>query len=239
MKKIMFNDHYGLTRAVLEGRKTQTRRKVTLTLHEISGENKLKEVYAEEIFLYEGAWLFKYKGKIYELPKENRPKYKVGEIVAIAQSYLQIASELEDPQNAPHKKHFEKNVDMASWYCCADHPGFKNKMFVSPEEMPHQIRITNVRVEELQNISDDDCEKEGIERRIYRHPPEDWVVTCPAKRFVFKGKNFGYGTGVNEYCYKHFHTGQKAFAFLIDKISGKGTWGDNPYVFVYDFELVK
>ena len=26
MKKIMFNDHYGLTQAVLEGRKTQTRR---------------------------------------------------------------------------------------------------------------------------------------------------------------------------------------------------------------------
>lgn len=26
MKKIMFNDKYGLTRAVLEGRKTQTRR---------------------------------------------------------------------------------------------------------------------------------------------------------------------------------------------------------------------
>lgn len=26
MKKIMFNDKYGLTKAVLEGRKTQTRR---------------------------------------------------------------------------------------------------------------------------------------------------------------------------------------------------------------------
>lgn len=26
MKKIMFNDHFGLTQAVLEGRKTQTRR---------------------------------------------------------------------------------------------------------------------------------------------------------------------------------------------------------------------
>lgn len=26
MKKIMFNDRYGLTQAVLEGRKTQTRR---------------------------------------------------------------------------------------------------------------------------------------------------------------------------------------------------------------------
>ena len=225
MKKIMFNDHYGLTRAVLQGLKTQTRRIYKLP----------KESYGRLEIESNNIITFDFDGN--ELI--TKPKYKIGEIVAVAQSYLQIASELEDPQNASCAEHFEKNVDMASWYCCADHPGFKNKMFVSPEEMPHQIRITNVRVEELQNISDDDCEKEGIERRIYRHPPEDWVVTCQTKQFVFKGKNFGHDTGVNEYCYKHFHTGQKAFAFLIDKISGKGTWEDNPYVFVYDFELVK
>ena len=33
MKKIMFNDKFGLTKAVLDGRKTQTRRLFTLTLH--------------------------------------------------------------------------------------------------------------------------------------------------------------------------------------------------------------
>lgn len=34
----MFNDRYGLTNAVLEGRKTVTRRNLTLTLHkEING----------------------------------------------------------------------------------------------------------------------------------------------------------------------------------------------------------
>ena len=30
MKKIMFNDRYGLTKAVLEGRKTMTRRIITV-----------------------------------------------------------------------------------------------------------------------------------------------------------------------------------------------------------------
>lgn len=25
---------------------------------------------------------------------------------------------------------------------------------------------------------------------------------------------------------------------FIDRISGKGTWDSNPYVFVYDFEIV-
>ena len=34
-------------------------------------------------------------------------------------------------------------------------------------------------------------------------------------------------------------TPHEAYAALIDKISGKGTWERNPYVFVYDFELVK
>lgn len=32
---------------------------------------------------------------------------------------------------------------------------------------------------------------------------------------------------------------KKTFSKLIDKVSGKGTWDSNPYVFVYDFELVK
>ena len=30
-----------------------------------------------------------------------------------------------------------------------------------------------------------------------------------------------------------------AFAALIDKVSGAGTWDDNPFVVVYEFELVK
>lgn len=35
-----------------------------------------------------------------------------------------------------------------------------------------------------------------------------------------------------------FDTPREAFAALIDKVSGKGTWESNPYVFVYEFELI-
>ena len=31
----------------------------------------------------------------------------------------------------------------------------------------------------------------------------------------------------------------RAFATLIDKVSGKETWASNPWVFVYEFELAK
>lgn len=33
-------------------------------------------------------------------------------------------------------------------------------------------------------------------------------------------------------------TPREVYANLIDRISGKGTWESNPYVFVYDFELI-
>lgn len=101
--------------------------------------------------------------------------------------------------------------------------GYFNKMFVRAGLMPHQIRITNVRAERLQDISDEDCLKEGI----------------------IKGKVGSEDTHFMDAYYiptlktDPFCTPQGAYSYLIDKISGKGTWKNNPYVFVYDFELVK
>ena len=99
-------------------------------------------------------------------------------------------------------------------------PGVHNKMFVKAEYMPHQIRITNVRVERLQDISDEDCLREGI------------LEDCPNVQYSFP-------TEIG-YCGQYpFNTPREAFAALIDKVSGKGTWASNPWVFVYEFELVK
>lgn len=85
--------------------------------------------------------------------------------------------------------------------------------------MPHAIRITNIRIERLQDISEADSLKEGILR--------------------------GYDVGLDRTTYWYhglanssFRTPQEAYASLIDRISGKGTWESNPYVFVYDFELI-
>lgn len=35
------------------------------------------------------------------------------------------------------------------------------------------------------------------------------------------------------------NTQREAFAILIDKVSGRGTWERNPWVVVCEFELVK
>lgn len=37
----------------------------------------------------------------------------------------------------------------------------------------------------------------------------------------------------------YFDNHREAFASLIDKVSGRGTWASNTWVVVYEFELVK
>ena len=139
-------------------------------------------------------------------------KYKVGEIVAIAKSYKDIFSEF-----SQHPKQ-QLNISVKN---PTDKAGWTNKMFVKSEVMPHQIRITNVRIERLQDISDEDCLKEGIE-------------------FDSKAQSFycGFNTSTNSKIWLG-RTPCEAYSALIDKVSGKGTWDSNPYVFVYDFELIK
>lgn len=69
MKKILFNDRYGLTQAVLEGRKTQTRR-----------------IIVEDVGIREDgcAWFKDELGEYHIVP----PTYLIGEDVAVAQSYF-------------------------------------------------------------------------------------------------------------------------------------------------------
>ena len=194
----MFNDKYGLTRALLEGRKTMTRRSVP--------EKLIKAI--------EGG-----------VPgfAVMESKYKVGEVVAVAQSYGTILDELEDPRNFSCMEHWEsKSGDRGKYAEMAMYsPGGTNKMFVLAEEMPHQIRITNVRVERLQDISDEDSIKEGIEFAM------------------IGGYYVNYNPATGSRAWLNGETCREAFASLIDKVSGKGTWESNPWVFVYEFELVK
>ena len=209
MKKIMFNDKYGLTQAVLEGRKTQTRRMLNPTM--FFQRLETDEGWSNEDI---SAWKRSCNRRLHEAQGDmlqqmfdyalSSSRYKVGEVVAVAQKYKDIA--LDVP------------VELAAELI--KQPGWNNKMFVRADLMPHHIRITNIRVERLRDISEEDCLKEGIWR-------DDNVG--------IEGTTYWYHGLANS----SFRTAKEAYAALIDKISGKGTWEGNPWVFVYDFELIK
>lgn len=194
MKKSENNDIYGLTAAVLDGTKTQTRRIVTQKALEAwddidDGDEYSRSVYAAS-----------YEAKMRNFLLEYA-QYKVGDVVAIAQKYS---------DNCNHLCHNCRHHGEVS---CT------NKMYVKASDMQWFIKITNVRVQRLQDISEHDCLAEGIIKYA------DGVYT-----YYENGK---------KYYHADLDTPQKAFADLIDKINGKGTWESNPFVFVYEFKLVK
>lgn len=214
MKKIMFNDKLSLTKAVLEGRKTQTRRVI-----------KCRKTFKGEWVAGFNIHIRPSDKKVVGLPcmydadesefdgGEILPKYKVGEVVAVAQRMCDVYAEWD-------MAHLGKNTK-ALMEKFGGSPCFKNKMFVKASEMPHQIRITDVRVERLQDISDEDCLKEGVRKVVN----ENGIYV---QYYVGKGDNA---------C--SFENPREAFAHLINKVSKKDVWSENPYVFVYDFEVIK
>lgn len=218
----MFNSRYGIEQGVLEGEITQMSSIVNFTLHKEVENGDLEEVFPDEIFFYEGAWLFKINGRVYKLPKESYPKYNVGEIVAVAQSYKSLGYQPTDktPIIRGNKIEFIE---------FQNHRGWNNKMFVAPNLMPHEIRITNVRIERLQDISDEDCLKVGV---VISEPKKGGArMYYPCEYLKSCANKIGWG--------RVYHTPREAYAVLIDKVSGKVTWDKNPWVWAYDFELVK
>lgn len=192
MKKIMFNDKFGLTDAVLYDNKNMTRRIVP---------DKL----LTDAQVYSGGDIEKRNQYLLE-----HTPYKVGEVVAIAQNYK--AAGYEPGRNIPLKEHGGLQIRADSL------AGWTNKMFVRADLMPHHILITDIKVELLQDISDEDCLKEGIMK-----------IDCVAP-YSYKDAN-----GL----FRCYAKPQYAFAALIDKVSGKGTWDRNPYTIAYEFVLIR
>lgn len=214
MKKIMFNDKYGLTQAVLDGRKTMTRRAFYIP-------DKLAMEYfidTDKLVICET----QYNGDVIEWRDNNdnvrmtfRPKYEVGEVVAIAQSYKDSGYDSNSLDRHPK--------DLSIRGLMNDSAGWKNKMFVKSYACKHHIKIINVKVERLQDISDEDCIKEGVYRL-------DSANGSGGITYSFAGASDKKHIGL-------YDTPREAFAALINKVSGRGTWERNPFVRVYEFKL--
>ena len=181
----------------MEGRKTMTRRLIPREFFTLNWDTHA------DTLVYENA-----NGDFIDILDSKYCHYKVGEIVAVAQSYRDVLAE-----------GFESDAAVLRAFEQRRLVSLTNKMFVKPGLMPHRIRITDVRVERLQDISDEDCLREGI-----RYIPE-------IDRYYFERTDREEGF--------YFTSPRAAFAELIDRVSGRGTWDRNPYVVAYEFELLK
>ena len=218
MNKIMFNDKYGLTQAVLEGLKTMTRRafyipdKLALKYYVETDNLVICETQHNE-------HIIEWRDNNDNVRMTFRPKYAVGEVVAIAQSYKDSGYDSDSLDRHPK--------DLSVRGLMKDSAGWNNKMFVKSYACKYHIKITNVKVERLQDISDEDCLKEGIVKQEVISDESPLIYAYDA----FLNGESGY------FASQWFKSPKEAFAVLIDKVSGKGTWERNPFVWVYEFKL--
>ena len=216
MKKIMFNDRYGLTQAVLDGRKTMTRRIIPDIWIDFPRSGRQKAVIAgldSQVLMMDLSHVLG-ENCLYSAERKYQPKYYKGDEVAVAQSYHELN---------------KRGLIAPEWceHTCESSAGYDNKMFVHADLMPYRIRITDIKVERLQDISDEDCMKEGIYTRAALH-------SLHVNGYAYTFDNWsdrGIAMGSD--------TAKGAFASLIDRISGKGTWEQNPWVYAYEFEIIK
>jgi len=136
-------------------------------------------------------------------------------VVAIAQSYKDSGYDADSLDRHPK--------DLSVRGLMKDSAGWNNKMFVKSYACKHHIKITNVKVKRLQDILDEDCIKEGVYRL-------DSANGSGGIAYSFANASDKKHIGL-------YDTPREAFAALINKVSGRGTWERNPFVWVYEFKL--
>lgn len=151
---------------------------------------------------------------------DKEPRYKIGEIVAIKQCYCDVLNY--------HKRQSNVTLEQRIIAYYSGEKGWRNKMFTRNEEMPHKIKITGIKQCRLQDISYEECEREGIGcMELF----DDDLKEV----FYYIGAFLGWLDDKQ----KTFQTSKEAFSYLINKLNGKGYWESNPLGYAYEFELVK
>lgn len=161
-------------------------------------ENEIIKPFANGFF-----GIYHKVGGIDNLKVTLKPRYNVGEILYLKEPYFILESKQIEYRYEP--TFFLEGCVMPKWQ-------WKNKLFMPASAARHFIKITAVRAERLQDISNEDCIKEGI---------------------VFDGSV--YSNGLDNIQYLEPRAAYKA---LINSIDGKDTWVNNPWVWVYDYELI-
>ena len=211
-----------MVQALLEGRKTQTRRLVKFPNDFLGGT-----VYSN------GTLGLKYESKD---DCENRifkrlyPKFNIGDIIWVRETHV---------SNYNADTHIDGYIYKASY--TGNSILWTPSLFMKKDACRLWLKVTDVRAEPLHNISETDAINEGIFYKDYGRTcfhngmmGNIGKCTMPDSTHPLKPGWSYQDTKSDMEC---LLSAKSAYANLWEKINGKGSWGINPWVFVYDFEV--
>ena len=200
IKPILFNAE--MVRAILEGRKSCTRRLVKF----LSGENPQWTGYIkDELMLYNGK----------NEPCIRKAPYQPGDILYVRETFIQAAAHI-----------FWYKADNNSWISEGLH--WKPSIHMPKEAARIWLKVTDVRVERLQEMKPVDVIKEGA-------CPDCWDCL---NTYEESGSQCCYGTEEEcSRCDEMMMEWEKLWTSTIKKsdLDCYG-WNANPWVWVIEFE---
>lgn len=218
MTPILFNTD--MTKAILDGKKTQTRRAIS----KFYDDNKKPCSMPDK----DCQFMAKAKYKAGDILWVREPV----EIIGFSHTRVSDSNEFTVRYKADGVcKSFPITEDIAGKSWLKMNAGIPNGCL---KVMARTfIEITEVKIEELQDISCNDCTKEGI---LIHETGEDYYYTSIGAPDWKNGSNvFGdYSKNKHNLSLEHL-----AFVNLWNKTAKAGyKWEDKPYVFVYGFKKI-
>ncbi len=224
-----------MVQALLKGTKTQTRR---IIKKKKSFEGDKDNPSERNNPLYYSVDGFELEESV-PLALSDIQKVNVGDIIWVRETFRQYYEVDAEGYTDFDKQIIEYKADNPLPVVLADGDGFaelnkngeekyvpwKPSLFMPKSACRLFLKVTNVRVERLNDISESDAICEGIES-IGKNP-EFGGVTYSGEFFENYGKT-GYS----------FLKPIESYKSLWEKINGKDSWEENPFVWVYEFEVL-
>lgn len=209
-----------MVQAILEGRKTQTRRimKHQPPLGNYKFGINVTGTRCKENGLFH--WIGIDEEMEYKVTDSDQPYFKcqvnIGDIIWVRETF--------STGNIENGKHtgFRYKADDESF-----NVKWKPSLFMPKKACRLFLEITDIRIERLNDISESDAEKEGINLVDYN---------CYENYLVKKDWNY---QGNNQRNFHMFQDPIGSYASLWAKINGQKSWDDNLFVWVYTFKVVE
>lgn len=214
-----------MVRAILDGTKTQTRRAVKLRNGQYMPPSEKADINGWRQML------------------RNCPYGKPGDRLWVREAWRTVAEADATPPrdlSEAHRLWFEVDVPHQ-----AGAGKYRPPMFMPRWASRITLEITGVRVERLNDISEEDANAEGCERLhedehgyVFRDD-RDWKL-CPKCGGTRLHDALGGGGGViHDVDCRECDTYQKRFKHLWQSINGPDSWAANPWVWVVEFKRLE
>jgi hypothetical protein len=218
MKSILFSTP--MVQSILDRRKQQTRRVIKpqpsnpdFVLWNVADSTNKKII---------GKKYWASKNQIEDHKRDEvyfKPKYQVGDVLWVRETWFNDADFGEKPIFIYKADNENFPRGSSPW---------KPSIFMPKEAARIFLYVTSVRVERLQDISEEDAIAEGVE------PVSFFGKTAHSY------KNYDESTDptIDRY-YNGFPSARLSFESLWQSINGEDSWNENPLVWVYEFERIK